>query len=236
MVTNSMNKKIKLLLEKFPLTYSEELGIDLKSKREEEIFKWFLASILFGHRISETIAKNTYREFEKEELLTPDKILDAGWDELVRVLDNGGYVRYDFSTASALLDIMNNLKEKYGSLSNLYKKSKDQMNLENKLKEFKRVGPVTVNIFLRELRDILAVDPLPSDFTIIAANNLKLIRTKNPEKVLTQLKKIWKKIKIKCKTFPNFETALLRLDKDYCRKKRCKVCKLLICCTFKKKV
>jgi hypothetical protein len=39
--------------------YSEELGIDLGKNDEGELFKWFLASILFGARISETIAKNS---------------------------------------------------------------------------------------------------------------------------------------------------------------------------------
>lgn len=39
------------------LLYSEELGIDLKKNNDDELFKWFLASILFGARISETIAK-----------------------------------------------------------------------------------------------------------------------------------------------------------------------------------
>ena len=30
---------------------------------------------------------------------TPDKVLDVGWDELVRLLDEAHYVRHDFSTA-----------------------------------------------------------------------------------------------------------------------------------------
>lgn len=230
-----MKEKIKLLLKIFPQTYSEELGIKLKSKKPKEIFKWFLASVLFAHRIPESIAKKTYKEFEKEGLITSKKILDAGWDKLVQVLDKGGYVRYDFSTATALLGIMKQLEVKYGSLENLYKKAKNQKSLENRLKEFKRVGAVTVNIFLRELRDIWKVDPLPSKFTIIAANNLSLIRTKNPEKALEELKKIWEKNKVKNKTFANFETALLRLGKNYCNKNKCKICSLVKLCTIKKK-
>jgi 3-methyladenine DNA glycosylase/8-oxoguanine DNA glycosylase len=39
------------------------------------------------------------------------------------------------------------LKEKYGSLSNLYRQSKDEKDLEVRLQEFKGVGPKTVNIF-----------------------------------------------------------------------------------------
>ncbi|MEA3414921.1 MAG: hypothetical protein U9R02_02015 [Thermodesulfobacteriota bacterium] len=59
------------------LLYSEELGIALQENKEREYFKWFLASLLFGGRISETIAKNTYRTFERYSLLRPRKILDA---------------------------------------------------------------------------------------------------------------------------------------------------------------
>jgi len=41
--------------------YSEELRIELKRNSDNEIFKWFLASILLGARITESIAKNTYK-------------------------------------------------------------------------------------------------------------------------------------------------------------------------------
>jgi hypothetical protein len=58
--------------------YSKELGIGLKKNTVEELFKWFLASILFGARISEKTAKKTYKTFERYDLLEPSKILDAG--------------------------------------------------------------------------------------------------------------------------------------------------------------
>jgi hypothetical protein len=48
--------------------YSEELGIDLASGDDEEVFKWFLASALFGGRISEDIAKRTYWGSERHDL------------------------------------------------------------------------------------------------------------------------------------------------------------------------
>ncbi len=84
--------------------YSEELGIELNEKKDDEIFKWFLASILFGARISETIAKNTYKTFERYGLLTPRKIRDAGWDFLVNpIMRAGGYVRYDGKTSTQIL-------------------------------------------------------------------------------------------------------------------------------------
>lgn len=59
--------------------YSKDLGIDLKSRKESEIFKWFLACLLFGKPIQQEVAKRTYFEFEKEGLLSSEEILKAGW-------------------------------------------------------------------------------------------------------------------------------------------------------------
>jgi len=222
-----VKKVIEKLIKIFPKTYSEELGINLKSKKSSEIFKWFLASILFGARIGERIAKNTYRQFIKDDLTTPEKILKKDWRGLVDSLDNGGYVRYDFSTADDLLEVMRVLLEKYeGDLNELYGRSKNQEDIEKMLDEFRGVGSTTINIFLRELRGIWNVEPLPSRFSIFAAKNLNLIKSKNGKEALKQLKKIWKRNRIKNKTFVNFETALLRLGKDYCNKNKCNVCNL----------
>ncbi|MDI6591939.1 MAG: DNA methylase [Patescibacteria group bacterium] len=132
--------------------YSEDLGINLKSKKESEIFKWFLVCLLFGKPIQQEVAKRTYFEFEKEGLLSPEKILKAGWDKLVEILDRGHYVRYDFSTATKLLEICKELKEKYGGLKKLIKISKNKKDLAKRLQEFKGIGPVTTRIFLRDLK------------------------------------------------------------------------------------
>jgi hypothetical protein len=74
---------ITLASLKESLLYSEELGINLETLADSELFKWFLASLLLGARISGAIAEKTYRAFEKHNLLTPRTILDAGWDFLV---------------------------------------------------------------------------------------------------------------------------------------------------------
>ena len=132
--------------------YSKDLGIDLESGKEEEIFKWFLACLLFGKPIQQEVAKRTYFEFEKAGILSPEKILEAGWDKLVEILDRGHYVRYDFSTATKLLEISKELKERYKSLKNLIKVSKSKKDLAKKLQEFKGIGPVTTRIFLRDLK------------------------------------------------------------------------------------
>lgn len=134
--------------------YSHELGINLKSRKESEIFKWFLACLLFGKPIQQEVAQRTYFEFVKEKLTSPDAVLKAGWDKLVKVLDRGHYVRYDFSTATKLLEIFKHLKEKYGTLTNLYNQSKNKKDLIRRLQEFKGIGPVTTQIFLRDMKKI----------------------------------------------------------------------------------
>lgn len=131
--------------------FSKELGIDLASGKEKELFKWFLACLLFGKPIQQKVAKRTYFEFEKEGILGPQEILKAGWDRLVEILDKGHYVRYDFSTATKLLEICKELRQKYGSLTNLLKKAKNKKDLRKRLQEFKGIGPVTTRMFLRDL-------------------------------------------------------------------------------------
>ena len=138
--------------------YAKDLDIDLSSKQETEYFKWFLACLLFGKPIQQEVARRTYFEFVNAGLTTPDAILQAGWDKLVEVLDRGHYVRYDFSTATKLLEVSKTLKEKYGTLTNLLKQSTTVDELSSRLQEFKGIGPKTTEIFLRDIAPIFSED------------------------------------------------------------------------------
>jgi hypothetical protein len=197
------------LLSAFP-RYSEDLKIDVSQPSGR--FQWFLASILFGARISEKIACKTYRVFHEECLDSPEKILSAGWDRLVRILDAGGYVRYDFSTATKLINIMSTLLERYGSLEELYQQSSDTRDLENRLKEFKGIGPVTVQIFLREMRGVWEVNPEVSSRALEMAECLGID--------LGELSK---------ESLSRVETALIKLYLRCCKKKRCLKCPFSAC-------
>jgi len=184
-------------------SYSKELGLDLT--KAEDRFKWFLASVLFAKRISAETAKETYLYFEQEELTSPDAILEAGWNRLVEVLDSGGYTRYDFSTATNLLGIAKMLKEKYGDLERLHAESSSPTDLERRLQEFKGVGPVGVSIFLRELRGIWEkAKPKPSPLAVATAQKIGL----NLEDV------------------ERYESQLVRLNLEYCKKRRSSECPL----------
>ena len=161
--------------------------------------------MLFAKRISAKIAKETYFYFEQEDLTSPDAILDAGWNRLVEVLDSGGYTRYDFSTATNLLGIAKTLKEKYGDLETLHAKSSNAGDLEARLQEFKGFGPVGVNIFLRELRGIWdKAKPKPSPTAVAKAREIGLAREDTER----------------------FESQLIRLYIEYCKKNRSLECPL----------
>ncbi len=113
-------------------------------------------ALLFGARISEKLAARTYLSFAHDDLVTPHSILNLGWDGLVAVLDTGGYARYDFKTATKLLDVCGGLVERYGgNLGRIHRMAESPRDLEERIKSLgKGIGEVTVGIFLRELRGV----------------------------------------------------------------------------------
>jgi endonuclease III len=213
---------VKALVENLGSKYSEALGIDLSLGNDREVFKWLLASLLFGAPIMESSVIKTYACFEKYDVLTSKKILDTGWDGLVKILDEGSYTRYDFKTADKLLEVMRNLTEKYrGSPNQVHAEASDARDLEKRLKALgKGVGDVTVSIFLRELRGVWRkADPNPTPLVVDAAKQLGIVEKEaTAEDALKQLKTFWARNELRGKSFVNFETALLRLGKDYLRK------------------
>jgi hypothetical protein len=215
-------KSLKAFLESFGQKYSEILGIDLSEGRDSEIFKWFLASLLFGAPITESSVIKTYRCFGRYNVLTPRQILKTGWEGLVRILDEGSYTRYDFKTADKLLAVAKNLTEEYnGSLSLIHSQASDSRDLESRLKSLgKGIGDVTVSIFLRELRGVWEeADPDPTSLEILAAKMLGIVKEDAAaENILKQLKGFWAKNEVTGKSFVDFETALLRFGKDLRRK------------------
>jgi len=199
--------KLKEFVKRYGEPYSKLLGIDLTRGRSGEVFKWFLASILYGKPIRESSATKTYKCFEKRGVLSPEKILQTGWDGLVSILDEGGYTRYDFSTATKLLDVAGRLMERYGgNLNRLHEVAADSMDLEARIMALgKGVGPMTTSIFLRDMRTVWPkADPEPTP----------LIRQAQESLGIKDLKSYAKRSKT---DLVRLETALLRLAKDFLR-------------------
>jgi hypothetical protein len=218
--------RLEAFVEAYGRRYSEVLGIRLSGGDDKEVFRWFLASVLFGAPITESAAIKTYRCFEGHGVLTPQKIVRTGWEGLVEILDEGGYTRYDFKTADKLLMVANSLVDGYsGSLIRVHSVASDSCDLERRLKGLgKGVGDVTVSIFLRELRGVWEkADPRPTALIVFAGEHLGILkRGAEPEEGLKQLKAFWGGNRVAGKSFVHFETALLRLGKE-CRKGECNI-------------
>jgi hypothetical protein len=199
---------LKDFVVRYGQPYSDMLGISLKSGRNEEIIKWFLAAILYSKPIRESSATRTYQCFEKYGVTSGRRILGAGWDQLVQILDEAGYTRYDFSTADKLLEVFGNLERRYnGNLTRLYEESKDETELEANLKALgKGIGDTTISIFLRDMRYIWSrAEPKPTPLVTVATKTLRI----------RDLKQYAKKHRM---DIVRLETALLRYSKDFLKK------------------
>ncbi len=132
--------------------YSTELGIEV-DRNEDEIERWALAATLFGARISAVIAERTFAILEQAGV---HSIANAGRHEigtLIELLDAGGYARYDLRTAERLRAIARTLDtDRHGRVSTVLDLPPDE--LESALDALPGWGPVTVGLFLRELRGV----------------------------------------------------------------------------------
>jgi len=199
---------LREFVERYGRPYSEALGIDLASREPGELAKWFLAAILYSKPIRESTATLTYQTFAEEGVLTPKNVVETGWEGLVSLLDEGGYTRYDFSTASKLLQVFGNLEKDYGGdLNRVHEVAEDGEDLERRLRALgKGIGATTVSVFLRELRPFWPkAHPEPTPLVRMAMEDLGISDV--------QRFASGKGIDV-----VRLETALLRLGKDFLRR------------------
>jgi hypothetical protein len=203
------------LLARLGGRFAGELGLDLKAGPVPRQ-KWFLAAILYGARISGALAARTYRVFAARDFYTPEAILAQGWDRLVALLDEGGYARYDFKTATKLLRVMESLQGGYQSdLERLHDAAADCDDLEARLRALAPgLGPTTANIFLRELRGIWPkAEPPLSPLAQRAAEALGLLPPGlTPREALPALQQEWRGQPLPGFDFADLEAALVRRE------------------------
>ncbi|NWD24590.1 DNA methylase [Pseudomonas yamanorum] len=136
---------------------ASELGIELRPGDDGALFKWFVASFLMGKRIQAQIAAQAYQVIVvKHGRDTPRKLQHCTSRELVAMLGEAHYVRYDETTAQRLLDLSSKLNAEYaGKISQIQGAGSDRQVFEKRLSEFEGVGPKTVEIFMRDAASVL---------------------------------------------------------------------------------
>jgi endonuclease III len=134
-----------------------DLNIHLDTDGEHALFKWLIASFLMGKRIRAQIAAEAYKVIiVKHQRDTPRKLAACTHGELVKMLGEGGYARYDESTAERLLKLSKKLNEEYGGkILNIRESSDDRADFERRLADFEGIGPKTIEIFMRDARQVL---------------------------------------------------------------------------------
>jgi endonuclease III len=136
---------------------AHDLGINLHDANEKGLFQWLIASFLMGKRIQAEIAADAYRVIvEKHQRDTPRKLANSTHRELVAMLGEARYVRYDETTADRLLALAKKLNDEYaGKVGQMVEASADRQDLEKRLETFEGVGAKTVEIFMREAARVL---------------------------------------------------------------------------------
>jgi endonuclease III len=110
-----------------------------------------------GKRIQTSIAIDAYRVIvEEHQRDSSRKLAGCTQRELVRMLGEAKYTRYDESTAMRLLKLVKKLNEQYsGKVSSIRHASTDSAEFQARLQEFEGIGPKTVEIFMRDAQQIL---------------------------------------------------------------------------------
>jgi endonuclease III len=131
---------------------ADDLGFRVRADDERSMFKWLLASFLFGKRIGHKVAAATWRVLvDVHGLDSPRRLLGCTHAQLVAMLGQGGYARYDHSTAERLRLLCGTLLEQYhGRVLVIFEAAESREDFERRLLRFKGIGPVTLEIFMRE--------------------------------------------------------------------------------------
>jgi endonuclease III len=193
----------RAVLESFGRTYADEVGIRLEDA-PAPLFQLLSLSLLLSARIAADNAVRAARALREANLTTPEKMADATWQQRVDVLTANGYKRYDESGSRMLGETAERLRERYGGdLRKLRDEADRDVQQEHRLlQQFKGIGPVGADIFLREVQGIWdECFPYVDDRVGKAAKQLDL-PTDPP--ALAEL--------VERDDFPRFVAGLIRVD------------------------
>ena len=155
--------------------YSAGLGIDVDTG-DAEVERWFVAATLFGARIPARVAERAFGVLQSAGLARIGQFRDVRSADLIGMLDAGGYSRYDHRTAARLLELSEVIGERYdGQVAVIGRRFPGYPELSTALDALPGWGPVTVRLFLRELRGAWpGADPPLDERAAAAARHLGL--------------------------------------------------------------
>jgi len=143
---------LRALLARHGRTFADDLRIDVAQNTLSPLFRLLCASALLSARIGHGIAMDAARSFARHGWRSPRKLAESTWQQRVDALHEAGYTRYQERTATMLGDLADHLLDRYrGDLRRLRDEAdRDPQEERKRLKAFKGVGDVGVDIFFRE--------------------------------------------------------------------------------------
>jgi endonuclease III len=154
MPTRNRQALVGALLDRYGRTFAEELGIPVEKNQPAPLFQLLVASLLYSARIAYHHAAEATRALFDAGLTTPRKVADATWQARVDVITWHGYKHYDESTSTRLGEMAHLCLDRYGGdLRDLREQAGRDVKAEKELlMEFKGIGPLGADIFLREVQ------------------------------------------------------------------------------------
>lgn len=141
------------LVDRHGTTYAEQAGITLRDK-PSPLYRLLVLSMLLSARISADIAVSAASELSTAGYRTPQRMLEATWQQRVDALGRGHYRRYDERTATQLADgAQLLLDDNRGDLRRL-RSEQHPGEVAQRLQKFPGIGPTGAAIFCREAQGV----------------------------------------------------------------------------------
>ncbi|MDT0344291.1 HhH-GDP family DNA glycosylase [Streptomyces litchfieldiae] len=142
-------KTAQALIDRCGQTYAEQAGIRLRNT-PGPLYQALVLAHLLSARIKSDIAVAAARALFDAGMRDPKRMAEATWQQRVDALGVGHYRRYDERTATQLGDGAQLLLDRYGG--DLRKVRGPDVS--QRLREFPGIGPMGVDIFLREVQAV----------------------------------------------------------------------------------
>jgi endonuclease III len=148
-------EKVRGLLDEHGRTFAQDAGIKLADS-PAPLYQLAVLATLLSARIKHDIAVKAARELFTAGCTTPDKMANASWQDRVDALGRAGYRRYDESTATALGDGADLIKDRWhGDLRRLREEAgRSPEKINELLQDLPRIGPTGAAIFCREVQGV----------------------------------------------------------------------------------
>lgn len=148
-------KMARFLIQEYGESFAEQADIRLKDK-PMPLFQLLLLSLMLSARISTNSAVQAARALFRAGLRTPLKLESSTWQRRVDVITEAGYKRYDEKASKQLGQAAEFALERYsGDLRNLRQKADgDPLAISAEIQNFKGIGELGANIFIREVQAV----------------------------------------------------------------------------------